>query len=135
MAPPEQGDVHVVERTFTDEDVSGFAAVSRDTQAIHTEREPPMVHGLLTATLSTEIGGDLEVLARTMEFDFLTPVYAGDTVRCEWTTERVDAREDRFDLAATVECRRTASARAGAEHTVVLRGEVEGLVWRSDPDD
>jgi acyl dehydratase len=132
--PPEEGDVHVVERTFTTSEVREFAHLSHDTQAIHTERDPPMVHGLLTATLSTEIGGDLEVLARTMAFDFLAPVYAGDTVRCEWTTERVDAREDRFDLTATVECRRTASARADAEHTVVLRGEVEGLVWRSARD-
>ncbi len=128
--PPEAGDVHVVERTFTADDVGDFVAVSRDTQAIHTEREPPMVHGLLTATLSTEIGGDLEVLARTMEFEFLAPVYAGDTVRCEWTTEHVDTQSDRYDLVATVECRRTASARADAAHERVLRGRIEGLVWR-----
>jgi acyl dehydratase len=134
MSPPQEGDVHVVERTFTTADVEEFAAVSRDTQAIHTERDPPMVHGLLTATLSTEVGGDLAVLARTMTFDFLAPVYAGDTVRCEWTTERVDAHPDRYDLTASVECRRTASRRADAEQTVVLRGEVTGLVWRSDRD-
>jgi acyl dehydratase len=93
-----------------------------------------MVHGLLTATLSTEIGGELAVLARTMTFEFLTPVYAGDTVRCEWTTERVETRTDRYDLTATVECRRTASAWADAEERVVLRGEIAGLVWRSDTD-
>jgi acyl dehydratase len=89
-----------------------------------------MVHGLLTAALSTEVGGDLAVLARTMEFDFLTPVYAGDTVRCEWTTARVETRSDRYDLTAVVECRRTASALVDAEEGVVLRGRVEGLVWR-----
>lgn len=132
MSPPDEGDVHVVERTFSREDVEAFADLSRDTQAIHTDRDPPMVHGLLTATLSTEIGGDLAVLARTMEFEFLAPVYAGDTVRCEWTTERVDARADRYDLTARVECRRTASARADAGENAVLRGAVEGLVWRSD---
>ncbi|WP_142860105.1 MaoC/PaaZ C-terminal domain-containing protein [Salinigranum halophilum] len=134
MSPPEAGDVHVVERTFDREEVCEFAALSRDTQAIHTDRDPPMVHGLLTATLSTEIGGELAVLARTMTFEFLTPVYAGDTVRCEWTTERVETRTDRYDLTATVECRRTASAWADAEERVVLRGEIAGLVWRSDTD-
>jgi acyl dehydratase len=132
MSAPAEGDVHVVERTFTAEEVEAFARVSRDTQAIHTERDPPMVHGLLTATLPTEVGGDLEVLARTMEFEFLAPVYAGDTVRCEWTTDRVDTRDDRHDLTATVECRRIESAWADADPDPdpVLRGRIEGLVWR-----
>jgi acyl dehydratase len=85
----------------------------------------------LTATLPAEIG-DFEVLARTIEFEFLRPVYAGDAVRCEWTTERVDERPDRYDLAAAIDCRCTASAREGAVEGRVLRGRVEGLVWRDD---
>jgi acyl dehydratase len=132
MPAPQEGDVHVVERTFTTADVSDFADVSRDTQAIHTERDPPMVHGLLTATLPTEIGGALDVLAHTMEFEFLTPVYAGDTVRCELTVERVETRPDRYELVAAVDCRRTASDRADADSGPVLSGRVEGLIWRSD---
>jgi acyl dehydratase len=130
-SPPEKGDVHVVERTFTAEEVGDFAALSRDTQAIHTERDPPIVHGLLTATLATEIGGDLDVLATTMEFDFLAPVYAGDTVRCEWTTTRVETETDRYDLSATVDCRRTDSTLAAADPGPVLKGRVDGLVWRT----
>jgi acyl dehydratase len=128
---PEEGDVHVVERTFTPDEVRDFAALSHDTQAIHTERDPPLVHGLLTATLATEIGGDLDVLARTMTFDFLTPVYAGDTVRCEWTTTHVTVEEDRYELEATVDCRRTDSAQAAAEPGPVLDGRLDGLVWRT----
>ena len=130
MSAPTEGEVHVVERTFTASEVRSFATLSRDTQAIHTERDPPVVHGLLTATLPTQVGGDLAVLAHTMEFDFLTPVYAGDTVRCEWTTERVEPRPDRYDLVATADCRRTASELADAAETSVLRGRVEGTVWR-----
>jgi acyl dehydratase len=132
MSTPVEGDVHVVERSFTAEDVRTFADVSRDRQAIHTERDPPMVHGLLTATLPTAIGGDLAILAHTMEFEFLTPVYAGDTVRCELVVDRVETRPDRYDLVATADCRRTASARADADPGTVLRGRVEGLVWRTD---
>jgi acyl dehydratase len=67
-----------------------------------------------------------------MDFEFRAPVYAGDTVRCEWTTERVETRPDRYDVVATVDCRRTASEREGAAEATVLRGQVEGLVWRSD---
>jgi acyl dehydratase len=130
MSAPEDGAVHVVERTFTAAAVREFAALSRDAQPMHTERDPPAVHGLLTATLPTEVGGDLRVVARTMAFEFPAPVYAGDTVRCEWTTERVETRPDRHELTASVDCRRTASERAGAPADVVLRGRVEGLVWR-----
>jgi acyl dehydratase len=132
MSAPEEGDVHVVERTFTADEVHDFADLSRDDQAVHTDRDPPMVQGLLTATLATEVGSRLEVLARAMEFEFLTPVYAGDTVRCEITIERVETRPDRHDLTATVDYRRTASERAGADPGPVLRGRVEGLVWRDE---
>jgi acyl dehydratase len=132
MSAPREGDVHVVERTFTAEEVHDFADVSRDDQAVHTDRDPPMVQGLLTATLPTQVGSRLEVLAHTMEFEFLTPVYAGDTVRCEVTVERLQTRPDRYDLVATVDCRRTASERAGADLTPVLRGRIEGVVWRDD---
>ena len=74
---PEEGDVHTVERTFTHEDVERFGEVSGDRQAIHTEPDDEgrlMVQGLLTATLPTAIGGDLGVLARTMEYEFREPV-------------------------------------------------------------
>ena len=130
MSVPEPGDVHVVERTFTADAVTDFAALSRDTQSIHTEEDPPMVHGLLTATLPTQIGGDLNVLARTMSFEFVEPVYAGDTVRCEWTTTSVDERADRYDLTADVVCDRITAPNASTDGTRVLEGHLEGLVWR-----
>ena len=44
-----------------------------------------MVHGLLTATLPTKIGGDLNLIANEMIFRFHRPVFAGDTIRCEVT--------------------------------------------------
>ena len=80
-SPPEEGDVHTYERTFTEEDVRRFGEVSGDRQAIHTEPDENgrlVVQGLLTATLPTKIGGDLSYLARTMEFDSLSPVYTGE---------------------------------------------------------
>jgi acyl dehydratase len=105
--PPEEGDVYTYERTFTTEDVRRFGEVSGDQQAIHTEPDEEgrlIVQGLLTATLPTKIGGDLSYIARKLEFDFRRPVYTGSTVRCEWTTETVDEREDRYDVTSSIVC-------------------------------
>lgn len=42
-----------------------------------------VIQGLLTTTLPTKEGGDHKVLARTMNFEFLRPVFTGDTIICE----------------------------------------------------
>jgi len=44
-----------------------------------------MVQGLLTATLPTKIGGDINFIARQMIFQFHRPVFSGDTVQCDVT--------------------------------------------------
>lgn len=82
------GDMITFERTFTVEDVELFTKVSGDTGAHHItpdEQGRLVIQGLLTATLPTKIGGDHNVLARTVNFEFLRPVYSGDTITCEVT--------------------------------------------------
>jgi len=126
MHRPTTGATHTFERSFTRDDVADFAAVSRDTQDRHTEPDDDgrvLVHGLLTATMATKIGGDLEVLARGMAFDFVRPVYSGDTVRCTWTTTAVEECDDRFDVTVDVVCDRAGD--------VVLRGSLDGLIRKS----
>ncbi len=49
-----------------------------------------MVQGLLTASLLTSIGGDLEVLASRMDLQFQRPVYTGETLVCELTVVSAD---------------------------------------------
>jgi acyl dehydratase len=123
MTGPTEGETHTFERRFTKEDVEQFAAVSGDTQPRHTEPDEDgrlMVHGLLTATLPTKIGGDLEVLAHTMEFEFRRPVYTGETIGCTWTMERVEKQGDRYEITADVVCERG--------DDVVLTATVDGLV-------
>ncbi|NHN47884.1 dehydratase [Halostella sp. JP-L12] len=123
---PTEGETHAFERTFTTEDVRTFADVSGDDQSRHTEPGEEgrlLVHGLLTATLPTKIGGDLDVLARTMEFEFVAPVYTGQRIACTWTTESVEERADRYDLTVDVVCEND-------DGEVVLTGTVTGLVWK-----
>jgi len=61
------GDVRSWQRTFTEEDIRLFSRVSGD-EGIHhmeyDERGRLMAHGLLTATLPTKIGGDMNFIAR-----------------------------------------------------------------------
>ena len=131
MDPPSAGETRTFERTFTVEEVEQFAELSRDRQFRHTEPDDDgrlMVHGLLTATLPTKIGGDLEVLAHSMEFRFLRPVYTGETVTCTWTTATVDEREDRYDLGIDVTCEND-------DGETVLVGSLEGLVWKDAVED
>ncbi|KAB1193052.1 dehydratase [Haloferax sp. MBLA0076] len=124
---PTEGETLVRERTFTTAEVDAFAVLSGDEQPIHTDPDDDgrlVVHGLLTATLPTQIGGELEVLARSMEFEFLAPVYTGETIRCEVTPTSVVAREDRYDVETDIVCRKV------ADESVVLRGGFEGLIWK-----
>ena len=59
------GDTLSRKRTFTDEDIHLFARFSGDEGEHHLEPDESgrlMVHGLLTATLPTKIGGRRKVL-------------------------------------------------------------------------
>nr|WP_089882139.1 MaoC/PaaZ C-terminal domain-containing protein [Halogeometricum limi] len=126
---PIEGDAHVVERAFSTEEVRQFAALSRDDQPRHTETDEDgrlLVHGLLTATLPTEVGGELGVLARSFSFEFLRPVYTGETVRCECVLDDVRERDDRYDLSVDVTCTREGDERTES----VMVGTVTGLVWK-----
>jgi 3-hydroxybutyryl-CoA dehydratase len=101
------GDVITWERTFTEEDVRQFALVSED-QGVHhmqsDEQGQLIVHGLLTATLPTKIGGDLNYIARQMVFEFMRPVFTGDTIRCEVTITHLEKVEKHTNMAANFVC-------------------------------
>jgi acyl dehydratase len=123
---PEVGDTHTHERTFTTEDVERFGEISGDEQPIHTDPDEDgrlIVQGLLTATIPTKIGGDLEYLAREMEFMFRRPVYTGETITCIWETESVTEREDRFEASGT-------AVLENEDGETVLIGEFDGLIWK-----
>jgi 3-hydroxybutyryl-CoA dehydratase len=86
------GDVFTWERTFTEEETQQFAHLSGDKGRHHMERDEKgrlMVHGLFTASIGTKIGGDLNYIAREMNFEYLRPVFTGDTITCEVTITEV----------------------------------------------
>ena len=114
------GDVTIWERTFTVEDVRLFGQVSGDQGIHHVERDERgrlMVQGLLTATLPTKIGGDLNYIAREMVFEFLRPVFTGDIIRCETTITHLEQADGRTNMAAKWVCRNQQGKEVLAGHT------------------
>jgi 3-hydroxybutyryl-CoA dehydratase len=102
------GDVEIAERTFTIEDVRAFTAISGDRGRHHVEPDAQgrlLVHGLLTATLFTEVGGRLNYLAREMKFEFIRPVHTGDHLRVEMVIDEVEEQEGRTSLSASAVCK------------------------------
>ena len=65
---PAEGETVTFERTFDHADVERFVEVSEDEGTHHLEPDAEgrlLVHGLLTATLPTKVGGRYDVLAST----------------------------------------------------------------------
>lgn len=119
------GDTITFERTFTARDVELFTEISGD-EGIHhmtpDEQGRLVVQGLLTATLPTKVGGDHNVLARTMHFEFLRPVFTGDTINCEVTIEKYDKQEmNRMAITAAFSC-------TNQHAKEVLTGDFSGII-------
>ncbi len=118
------GDTTAWVRTFTLEDVTLFGQLSGD-QGIHhitpDKQGRVMVQGLLTATLPTKLGGDMNYIARDLTFEFVRPVYVGDTIRCEITITLYEPGERYHRMESTYVCRN----QRGEE---VLRGSSTGII-------
>jgi len=94
-------------RTFTEGDVALFCGVTGDFNPYHTDQTfaestwsgKLIIPGLLTASMMTHIGGMIGFLATTMEFEFTSSVYIGDTITCTVTVQEKD--EEKRLLRAT----------------------------------
>ncbi len=119
------GDRFIFERTFTVRDVELFTEVSRDEGIHHVtpdEQGRLVIQGLLTATLPTKIGGDHNVLARTMNFEFLRPVFTGDTIICEVEIKKLEKLENnRMVILAVFSCQ-------NQHEKEVLTGNFSGVI-------
>jgi acyl dehydratase len=113
-------------RTITEADVALFIGVTWDVNPLHTDETYArlarfgrrIVPGLLTASLVTHLGGLWAFMATDMHFEFLGPVYVGDTITA--TAEVIEAVPEKGFVHLRVEC-------VNAEGKAVLRGEVSGF--------
>ena len=111
-------------RTFTRQDVSAFAELSGDKGVHHVEpdgRGRIMVQGLLTATLPTKLGGDMNYIAREFKLEFVRPVFVGDTITCEGTVERIVPEQGRLKVSLSTVC-------LNQDGKEVLRGTTSGII-------
>ena len=130
IAGLELGDSFTVSRTFTEQDTTAFAELSRDYNPVHfddrfrsTKGFPGRIcHGLLVASLLTQIGGQIGWLASGMNFRFKKPVYFGDTVECRFIITELDDR-NRARAEAVFKNQR---------NEVVLEAYVTGIVPGSE---
>ena len=101
------GDTLSWSRTFTEDDIALFAKLSGDEGEHHlvpNEQGGLMAHGLLTATLPTKIGGDLNLIARELTFRFHRPVFAGDTIECVVTLTSAEQGDGFINVVSEWRC-------------------------------
>ena len=106
--------------------MESFAHITRDYNPIHFDERfvrtknfnGRICHGLLVASILTEVGGQIGWLASEMNFRFRRPVYFGDTVECELTITEIDER-NRARARATYR---------NQDGTIVLEADLAGIV-------
>lgn len=123
------GETAVFSRTFTEVDVATFIGITWDVNPYHTDErfcethrvQRRIVPGLLVGSLLTHIGGIAAILASDISYEFLHPVYIGDTITATCTVEEVDARRGwaRVEMVCT-----------NQDHKVVVQGTVRGFPAR-----
>ncbi len=102
------GQTFTFRRTFTDGDVAMFCGVTSDYNPYHQDeafaRESPYgrltIPGLLTGSMLTHIGGLLGFLATEMSFEYLAPVFVGDSVSCTVPVAEKDEAKRRIAASA-----------------------------------
>ena len=100
--------------TFTQRETETMANLIGDHNPFHyngefirkTRFKKPIVHGLLVGGMISHFGGDLFpgpcCLAETISFEFLKPVFFGETIRAVARITKVDKEQKR--LAFSMSC-------------------------------
>jgi 3-hydroxybutyryl-CoA dehydratase len=123
------GQTFTFRRTFTGGDVALFCGVTGDYNPYHQDESFAReswygrltIPGLLTGSMLTHIGGMLGFLATEMRFEYLAPVFAGDTITCTVTVAEKD--ENKRRIAATADF-------VNQDDVEVLRASFEGFPGR-----
>lgn len=124
MTDVRAGQKAVYERTFTTKDVELFAELTGDKGAHHVQPDTQgriMVQGLLTASVPTKLGGDINYIAREYSVEFVRPVFAGDTIRAEALITKAEPGDGHLNVGIDFTC----SNQHGKE---VMRGKTSGVI-------
>ncbi|MGW1028503.1 hypothetical protein ACWD4J_33280 [Streptomyces sp. NPDC002577] len=84
------GQVLTAQRTILAEDIAAFASLGDEGRHQVAAHEQKMAHGLLTASLATQVGGRLDYIARRMSWEFLKPVWEGETITARVTVRALE---------------------------------------------
>src|SRR5438093_9662324 len=103
------GQTFTFRRTFTEGDVALFCGVTGDYNPYHIDKTfvqsswfgRPIIPGLLTSSMITHIGGMIGFLATEMHFNYVAPVYIGDTITCTVTFTEKDLEKRLFHASAS----------------------------------
>ena len=102
-------------KTFTEEDVARFIAITNDTNKLHvddafaaqTRFGRRVLHGMLTASiLSTMVGMLLPgtgAIYRSQTIHFLKPVHVGDTVIAHFVVRAIDRQRHLLQIDSWIE--------------------------------
>ena len=120
------GDTFTISRVFTHEEVALFAKISGDYNPVHFDERfakarkfrTTICHGLLTAGMVSEIGGQIGWLASMLNFKLKAPVYVGETITCRMVITAIDER-GRATAVATM---------TRDDGTVVIESDMRGVV-------
>lgn len=119
------GDIIAFERKFLNKDVVRFTELSKDEGNHHVNEDEQgrlMDQGLLTVTLPTKVGGDNDVFARKMVFEFLRPMFTGDTISCRVEIKKHEReKKNRMAILARFTC-------DNEDGNTVLIGEFSGII-------
>ena len=128
------GEKAAFRRTLTEADVALFIGVTWDVNPLHTDEvyasalpfKKRIVPGLLTASLLTHLGGLWAFMATEMRFQFLAPVFIGETVTAQAEIVVLDPDSRKVTLRCTC---------VNAQGKEVLTGEVVGFPGRFEGEE
>lgn len=122
--PLKTGQEYNYSRQITREDILKFADISNDRGQHHVNLESKLLaHGLLIAALPTKLGGDINFIARTMEFHFIKAVYEGETITCTARVEKLLEQGKRYKVEIAFLC-------INESDEVVMEGTTKGMIWK-----
>jgi 3-hydroxybutyryl-CoA dehydratase len=97
-------------RSITHEDILATIRLTGDHGGYHVDEafarragfRTLIAPGLLQGSLATKLGGDLNFLAREMNYQFLKPVYAGDELEVAFEVVSVEREKNRLTFEGAV---------------------------------